>query len=477
VIFVFLVITLLSSLSAVAFVIDNSVFATSKKDDSSSGDGGGSRGDKGSGSSDNGGGSDNSNGAGSSTDNTSTPPAPEENTAPPSQNQQTCPDGSTPDASGACTTIQSAPPTNTLNAQQPTGVPPECQGIVAGSSDKCSLGTTGSPTSPINGPPLTPQQQYEQCLKGIGGGIPGNCKPPAATPPSSTDTASNGPAPTPQQQYEDCLRGIGGGIPGNCKPPPATLTGQNVAPLQTLTPQQTCKDGSAPDASGMCQDGSTPQQVCSGGEVLDAKGDCVSPGESQAIKNGTIIPMGDGRFKLATAPPVPNTNTIAPICPVGFHLELNKCISNGASCPSGTDQDGDICRPQPNPGPCGRPDYAKFHGICYQGKETVPNPDGSCPPTTPISFEGRCFDKLPVLPGSKTGSGGGFIQMFPVNPPPATPPTDTPPVQPPTTTPPATPPTDTPPVQPQPPQQVAPSQPECVPGFHWDNTQQKCMSG
>ena len=60
-------------------------------------------------------------------------------------------------------------------------MPPECQGIIAGPKDKCSLvGTSASPTS-INGAPLTPQQQYEQCLQGIGGGIPGNCKPPSAT--------------------------------------------------------------------------------------------------------------------------------------------------------------------------------------------------------------------------------------------------------------------------------------------------------
>jgi hypothetical protein len=463
IIFVFLVLTIVSSLlSSVAFVTDNNLaFASSKKKDDSGGGGGGGGG-SGSGSSDNAEGSDNSNDAGSSTDNTSTTTAPEENTAPPpSQTQQTCPDDSIPDANGACNTTQSSPPTNALNAQQPTGVPPECQGIVAGPSDKCSL----------------------------------------ATPPSSTDSASTGPPLTPQQQYEQCLKGIGGGIPGNCKPPPATLTGQNVAPLQTLTPQQTCKDGSTPNANGICQDGSTPQQTCKGDEVLSAKGNCVSPGEAQAIKNGTLVDLGNGKFELGTRPPVPNTNTIAPICPSDSHLVGSKCVVNGAGCPSGTLQDdGDItCSPfkqvqvpvnpdgscpegsysvgssgnagQPGTGstfcfknvrvepPCDQPDFIRFHGICYQGKETVPNPDGNCPPTTPILFEGRCLDKLPVLPGTSTGSGGGFIQMFPVKPPPAAPPTNTPPVQ------------------PQAPQQLAPSQPECEPGFHWDNAQLKCVAG
>ena len=45
----------------------------------------------------------------------------------------------------------------------------------------------------------------------------------------TTTPASNGPPLTPQQQYEACLKGIGGGIPGNCKPPTPTTTEQNVS--------------------------------------------------------------------------------------------------------------------------------------------------------------------------------------------------------------------------------------------------------
>ena len=71
----------------------------------------------------------------------------------------------------------------------------------------------------------------------------------------------------------------------------------------------------------------------------------MSPGTAASIKNGTLIPLGDGKFKLATAPPVPNTNSIAPICPVGFHLALSKCVVNSGGCPSGTIQDDDICSP------------------------------------------------------------------------------------------------------------------------------------
>jgi hypothetical protein len=63
------------------------------------------------------------------------------------------------------------------------------------------------------------------------------------------------------------------------------------------------------------------------------------------------------------------------------------------------------------------------------------NPDGSCPVGTIMTTTNVCV-KMPVLPGTSTGSGGGFIQMFPTSPPtspPATPPTDTTPPPPPST--------------------------------------------
>ena len=47
------------------------------------------------------------------------------------------------------------------------------------------------------------------------------------------------------------------------------------------------------------------------------------------------------------------------------------------------------------------------------GDDSVPNADGSCVAQRPILFQGRCVDKLPVLAGSTTGAGGGFIQMIP----------------------------------------------------------------
>jgi hypothetical protein len=300
----------------------------------------------------------------------------------------TCPTGSHKfPGSQVCEKDTTTPSSSGGGAQ----VPPECQGIIAGPSDKCSLGTTALPTS-INGAPLTPQQQYEQCLQGIGGGIP-----------------------------------------GNCKPPTSTITEQNVAPLQTLTPQQTCQ----------------------GGEVLDAKGDCVSPGVDSAIKNGTLIPLGNGKFKLATAPPVPNTNSIAPICPVGFHLALSKCVVNSGGCPSGTVQDDDICSPSQahynipsnvaklQDGNC----PSGYHSTDVQceinSQQKLPN--GMCPDGLILTTEDKCVT-MPVLPGTTTGSGGGFIQMIPQKTTPSSPPATSPNHD------------VTPPSQPSQPKQLTPTQ-------------------
>ena len=59
-------------------------------------------------------------------------------------------------------------------------------------------------------------------------------------------------------------------------------------------------------------------------------------------------------------------------------------------------------------------------------------PNGNCPVGAIMTTTNICVT-TPVLPGTSTGSGGGFIQMFPMKPatPPATPPNqDTPPLQP-----------------------------------------------
>ena len=348
----------------------------------------------------------------------------------PHQLNKLCPDGSTPDVTGNCPSSASNPATTLASNQgTTTTTTPAAQDgahilVMPNADGTCPPGSHKFPGSQV-------------CEK--------DTVPPTSGGGTTTTPASNGPPLTPQQQYEACLKGIGGGIPGNCKPPSATTTEQNVAPLQTLTPQQTCKDGSIPAANGICQDGSTPQQACQGGEVLDPKGGCLSPGDEQSIKNGTLIPLGNGKFKLATAPPVPNTNSIAPICPVGFHLALSKCVVNSGSCPSGTVQDDDMCSPSqahyniPS-------NVAKLQdGTCPSGYHSTDVqceintqqklPDGMCPDGTILTNDDKCV-KPPVLPGSTTGAGGGFIQMLPIQTTPASPPATspnqdtTPPIQP-----------------------------------------------
>ena len=70
-------------------------------------------------------------------------------------------------------------------------------GSVTGGSVQCIVAPCGpSSTTSTNGSPLTPQQQYQQCASGIGGGIPGNCKPPSTT--TTSTTSINGSPLTPQ---------------------------------------------------------------------------------------------------------------------------------------------------------------------------------------------------------------------------------------------------------------------------------------
>jgi hypothetical protein len=220
IVFMFFVLTLVTSGSTYAFVIGdldpniNSVFATSSSDGGGKdGSGGGSGSDsnkKSKSSSDEGGGG----GGGQTTDegsnnggtsNTPTPPPAAEETTPtteeatpppPEANQQTCPDGSQADANGNC---PSTPPVAT--------------------------GET-------------------------------------APPPAATDqTCPNGSTPDPTT--------------GSC--PPAAAQ-QNAAP-QTLT-TQTCPDGSTPDpTNGNCPTSTTTPTpaACPGGVARDANGICFAP--------------------------------------------------------------------------------------------------------------------------------------------------------------------------------------------------------
>jgi hypothetical protein len=400
--FMFFVLTLLSSLSAAIFVNININLASAKISSHSSG---GDSNDISSGNIVN---SNGYNGNDSSGRTTPTPSTDQGNTGlssttlsattttPTAQQQQ-------PDSSNCNTKFMiecsSIKPNNTTSTTTTTTTPTAQQqqpdssncntkfmiGCVTGGSVQCIVAPCGpSSTTSTNAGALTPQQQYQQCLSGIGGGIPGNCKPPSSTTTSTNNSAGtlNNAGPlTPQQQYQQCLSGIGGGIPGNCKPPSSTTTSeQNFAP-QTLNPQK-CQLLPT-DANGNCQrinmqdgrSGLPPSQL--GSQEKQAHYDL--PYEVTHVKQ---LPDGS--------------------CPADYHYSTN----------SSSDR------------------YCLIN-------VSLKNPDGSCPVGLIMTTNNECV-KMPVLPGTSTGStGGGFIQMFPTHPatsPPATSPNNTSPYLPPPST-------------------------------------------
>ena len=120
-------------------------------------------------------------------------------TSPPALNQQTtCPDDSTPDNSGNCPTPATSPTQDSHIL------------VMSNADGTCPEGSTSFQ-----------EAKYVRKIR----------FPPHLGMALTTTPASNAPPLTPQHQYEACLRGIGGDIPGNLgTPPPATTTEQNVSP-------------------------------------------------------------------------------------------------------------------------------------------------------------------------------------------------------------------------------------------------------
>jgi hypothetical protein len=459
----FFILTLLSSLSAAIFVNVNNSLASAKKSSHSSSGGDNkdtSNGDIISSKGSNGDGSSNSSSSGGTTTTPSTDQGKTSlSTTTSQQQQQQQPDNSNCNTvlMVNCGSFKPNNPTTTSTitpiSQQPGS---NCNtklmlGCASGGSLQCIVAPCG--------PSSTTSTNSGNSSNGsvTGGGSVQCIVAPCGT---SSTTTTNGSPLTPQQQYQQCASGIGGAIPGNCSPPPATITEQN-RPLQTLNPQHTCFDGSTPAANGMCTSPTTETQLCPANQIRDDKGNCVSSEVAQAIKTGTLVDIGGGKFQLATVPPLPNTNTIVPICPKGSHLELNYCVPDGSRCPSGTFKDEDaitcsslnpnlphypIYNSGYNSGNISRSDSSPKDqlpdGSCPEGYhyEYTPdtsiqkpclinviqkNPDGSCPPGFVLNTFEEC-KKIPVLPGSHTGSGGGFIQMFPESPPATSPPATSP---------------------------------------------------
>jgi hypothetical protein len=338
--FMFFILTLLSSLSAVIFVNININLASAKK---SSQSGGGDSNDTGNGDIVS---SKGSNGDGSSSRTTTIPSTDQGNT-------------------GLSTTNSLTSTTTTPTSQQQQPDNSNCNtkfmiGCVTGGSVQCIVAPCGpSSTTSTN------------AGNSINGGVTGNQNQCIVAPcPQSSTTSTNASPLTPQQQYQQCLGGIGGGIPGVCKPPSSTITEQN-RPLQTLNPQQTCQDGSTPGANGICTSPAAGTPPCPANQVLNNRGHCILDPNLKlsyipGLKNGSdVIDLGGGRFQFLTFPPISNTNTIAPICPGGTQLYFNYCVPNHVVCPPGTAQDEDdiTCSP-----------------VKQTKQVEVPaNSDGSCP--------------------------------------------------------------------------------------------------
>jgi hypothetical protein len=318
----FFILTLLSSLSAAIFVNVNINLASAKKSSHTSvGD-----------SNDTGNGdivsSKGSNGDGGN-DRTTTTPSTDQGTI------------------GLSSTTSSASTTTTPTSQQPQPDSSNCNtkfmiGCVTGSSVQCIVAPCGpSPTTSTNASPLTPQQQYQQCAMGIGGGILGNCKHPSSS----------------------------------------TTSEQNFAP-QTLTPQK-CQLLPT-DANGNCQR-INMQDGISGLPPLPQLG-------SQEKQAHYDLP-----YEVTHVKQLPDGS-----CPVDYHYSTN----------SSSDR------------------YCLIN-------VSLKNLDGICPVGLIMTTNNECV-KMPVLPGTSTGStGGGFIQLFPIPPatsPPATSPNNTSPYLPPPST-------------------------------------------
>jgi PsbP-like protein len=360
IIFVFLVLSVISSLSAVAFVTGNNnvnlAFAAKKDGGSSGGGGGGSEGGSKNNKGTDGGGGDNGGGGGTTTtegsDNTNAgsgttpPPSTDENTPPPPEDQKTCPDGSNPDESGNC---------------------PQ-----AANQKTCPDGST-------------PDES-------------GNC--PTTTPTPCPDGST--PDPTT----------------GTCP----TTTQQNTAP-QTLTQQTTCPGGAVPDATtGNCPTTTNTPSLpgplslkppCPGGAARDANNLCPTSTTTTNthILYNTPITCENDKHPLegkCVSSQYPNDDGT---CMKGTHASHTSSAYLGVICTSDIVPYKDSLG---NPALCPRLSHLDSDHNCLLDSSS---PIQFCPqPGTPILFQGKCYDHLPVIGGSTTGKSGGFIQMFPTKP-------------------------------------------------------------
>jgi hypothetical protein len=271
IVFLFLVLTLISSISTTAFVTAT-VFAKKR----SSGGGGGSS-DNGSGTT-NTGGSDNSNsGSGGTSNTTPTPPA---------TTQQTCPDGSTPDSNGNC-------PTPTPPKEQNT-VPP----TIAPPPQTSDIFATPPPSGIVGNTPT--QQQLDKCAElGVSPSSP-VCQRITGTAPGGGTTPATPPPATPP----------------TATPPVQPLAKQNTGVLP-VNPDGSCPPGYA-KIDIRCVGVLPGSTTGPGGGFIQ-----MIPTKPQPAVNGPQATQTPATAPQATPPALPPT-----VCPPNQHYDTSqqKCV-------------------------------------------------------------------------------------------------------------------------------------------------------
>jgi hypothetical protein len=391
IIFVFVILTLVSSMSTAALVPGNAHIVFAKKRSGGSGSGSGGRGSNGDGTSsgggsskDNGGGqpttggSDNSNLDGD-TGNTATPPPPTQETTSP----QTCPDGSAPDANGKCPTAtpQTCPDGSApdANGKCPTATPQTCPDGSAPASD----GTCPSPTL-NNAAPQTLTQK--------------------TCPPLPID--ANGKCPGID------MRGGGLGLPPPPPPPPQPIPEGNGA-FRLPTVQPIFGGPGGDPIFGNCPSGSH--------KVV-----------TKCVVDNVQCPLGTSQFEDSCSPNPPVEVPADPdgSCKGVFDPSSNKCYQDNfraPPCPGGRSRDVmGFCKDAITgsylpvvPGSTGQPcdkgvSIGAKHGVCFL-ETTTPKPDGSCQ-TGYFATGNSCSLKIhdPLPDGSCPGGYSNIVVPTPV---------------------------------------------------------------
>ena len=356
-------------------------------------------------------------------------------------------------------------------------VPPECQGIIAGPSDKCSLGTSASPaTSPIKGATQTLTEQTTH--------TPGTTSPVEVPVSVSTPVDKDGKCPsgnpplggacldkvkTPGGICPRGTHGQGGGctsdefpnIAGGCiagrhlDAITSKCIPDNNTPTQT-TPasQQTCPDASAPDKNGNCALFLKFPPTSPTASGCDSEHPFFDPGSNKCYKGGNFdVPPcpgakpddGGGGHDVYGICNNPKTGfpqgagelTDGTCSPAGVHIGnfQHRCIYERSgldpdgSCPTGYVQVDEGKTPcglrihdplkdgscPPNYSPIGFTKLCKRSSDTSSGFQVDELPGGYCP-VGYTHMGTQCSAQLPVLPGSSTGQGGGIIPMFPTVP-------------------------------------------------------------